>query len=206
MIGKLPYLTTGPIGYYKMGVQTGLTAGVGAGSAFFAARWGVSGVNAILLYLRVQMQVITPFTAAQEISLAAQVGRTWSGPPTGGTNLGGLTFPNQVMNSLGDRVSIIDARVAIAGAVGNGTVTLDTNPFLQGLGNQMAAAPVAPVGIVADWSMVPDARNPLLFVGASQEGFIVKNTTLQGAGGTVRVSIELEWLEFNSAAAPGSLV
>lgn len=208
MLGKIPFLNGQATGHYKLAVVTGLTTVLAANTAIFAARWSsLAGIRALLLYLRVTAQVVTPFTAPQELNTFAQVGRVWTATPTGGTALAPLT--SQLQNSLGDAASIIDARVATTAALGVGTVTIDPNPFMYMLANQMAAAPVVAVGSIMEWQVDTECRFPQNFNSAvgAQEGFLIKNGTVaQGAAGTVRYAIEMEWLEYQGAANVGSLV
>jgi hypothetical protein len=207
MLGKLPFLNGTPVGHYKVSLLTGLTTGLSAGGAVFCARWSSTlGINALLLYMKLRAQIVTPFTAAQEINASITVCRNWSVTHSGGSAFAPGAAPNQVMNSIGDVATIIDARSALTASLTNGTVTQDTQQILNLISNQMlAAASAAPDLVEEEWFPVGDFRFPILLRGSAQEGIMVKNTIAQGAAGTVRFALDLEWIEFQANTTPGTL-
>jgi hypothetical protein len=172
-------------------------------------------LRALILRFSLRAQVVTPFTAAQELSLSAFIARTWSAADTGGTVLT-LTSPNAMLNSLADTPPQLSIQVAGTGAITAGTRTLDANPFLYVAGAQTttAAALTGPVAVLADEFLVNSDQEfginlqgtlvpwQSLGNGFGPEGIVVQSNIAQGAGGTVRVAAEIEWVEYNAQTGP----
>jgi hypothetical protein len=203
MRGTLPFLAGTPIGHYRMSVQTGLMAAVAAGATIFSMRWGnTSFVRPLITRIRLQSAVITPYTGAQEVTLAASIARAWSAADSAGggaaVTLTGLT---NVQNSLSDVPSAATAFIAGAGAVTAGTRTVDANPILICPGAQGVAAAASATNFV-EIAMESDAYFPWNLQcaqggAANAEGIVVLNSVLQGAGGTTKAVIDIEWIEYN---------
>lgn len=214
MRGTIPFLTGTPVGHYRLAAVSGLTTGMAANANIFMARWGgVTAVRPLILRFKVSAAIITPFTAAQEVSAAAFIARGFTAADTGGTSLT-LTGANNVQNSLADVAS--SAAIMIAGAAANaaGTRTLDANPFLYMPGSQPLAAANAVGGpFSAEFALQSDMQFPFNLqnaqaAAANVEGIIVQVPIAQGAGGTVRYAVEMEWVEYGfgpGASAPGFL-
>jgi hypothetical protein len=181
-------------GDYRIGVTTGLTTGLSANDPIFSFRWGSTTHRCAIRALQVAIQIVTPFTAANEVSANAIFARTFTASDTGGTALT-LTGTNANLHSYSSTASkVTDARVATTGTLTAGTRTLDSQPFLQCLAGQLLAAAGAAQGnAAADYDTIPD-RHPIVLT--TNEGIIVRSGIALGAAGTVRFAIGLEWSEY----------
>lgn len=213
MRGILGFLTGTPVGHYRVAAATGLTTGLTAGNPIFSARWGnTTAIRPLITRLEVFGALITPFTVANEVSAAAFVARGFTAADTGGTALT-LTGTNAgVQNSLGDVPPSCTINVATTGTLTAGTRTLDANPFLYVAGAQtLAAASAGSLSIYDEFHVGSDQEFPYNLQNANSaaanvEGIVVTVPTAQGAGGTVRYVIEMEWIEYNhgpGTSAPG---
>lgn len=180
-------------GDFRLAVTTGLTTGLSANNPIFSFRWGSTTHRCAIRHLRIQAQVITPFTAANELIAEAILARTFTASDTGGTAIT-LTGNNQSLHSYSNTASkVTDARVATTGTLTAGTRTLDSQGFLNLLSAQtLAAAAAAQISTSNDYA--PLGRHHLILT--QDEGIIVRCPIALGAGGTVRFGIEIEWSEF----------
>lgn len=205
----------GPIlGHYRIAAFSGLTTGLGAGAILFAARWATTQLlRAALTRLKVTAQIVTPFTNAQELQCAAFLCSAFTASDSGGT---AITPPPAGQNSLLQFVEssqasqFTDLRIASASAVAAGTRTPDTLAFAGGLGAQvLAAAAAAQNLILLDYDVSSDQRWPAMLQGggptshgsatnvaSNAQGIEIQSPIAQGAAGTVRYLIEMEWLEY----------
>lgn len=209
MRGSIGFLTGTPVGHYRVAAATGLTTGLAAGNPIFSARWGgVTPMRPLILRLEVFGALITPFTAAQEVSAAAFIARGFTAADTGGTPLTLSGTNAGVQNSLADVPPTCTINVATTGTLTAGTRTLDANPFLYIAGAQtLAAANAGSLSIYDEFHVQSDQEFPFNLqnaqaLAANAEGIVVTVPTAQGAGGTVRYVIEMEWLEYGFG--PGS--
>lgn len=187
------------VGDFRVAAVTGLVpAAVAANAVLFGFRWASTTHRCAIRELAIRAQIVTPFTGAQEVSCHAIIGRTYTVQYTDGA---GLTLANNKLHAH----SMADAmrptiRVATTAGLTGQTVTADDNPFLQCLaGNQLlAAAAAAQSGASAMYSPQPH-QHPLILT--TNEGILVRNGILLGAGGTVRYSIDIEWTEFTNESS-----
>lgn len=214
MRGTIPFLGGTPVGHYRLAAATGLTTTIAANGTIFSARWGgVTYVRPLILRLEVTATLVTPFTAANEIAAAAYVARSFTAADTGGTGLT-LTGINNVQNSLSDVPTTATINVAQTAALTPGTRTLDANPILYLSGAQTLAAAGANPLQVSDVFQLYSADSLFPFnlqnaqaAAANAEGIVVTIPTLQGAGGTVRYVIEMDWIEYGygPGTVPGAI-
>ena len=206
MRGTIPFLSGTPVGHYRLSVATGLTTGLAANNPIFSARWNSTvGIRASVLRFKISATIITAFTAAQEISAAAIVARAFTAVDSGGTPLV-LTGLNNVQNSLSDVASIATINVATTSTLTAGTRTLDGNPFLQLSAAQLQVATSAvSIQNSNEYGLYSDMQFPfnLNAAAGSQEGVVVTVPVAQGAGGTVRYVIDMEWIEYNAQSNIG---
>lgn len=214
----------GPIvGHYRVAALTGLTTGVAAGGAIFSARWATAAyLRAAILRLKVKALTVTAFTTAQELQIAAFLASAFTASDTGGTALVPVAGQNSLIQVVeaSQASQFTDIRVASSTtALGNGTRTLDTNPFLADIGFSTSLIP-----LLADYDVSSDQRMPIILQGttptigqqgipgvqppptpaaiaANAQGIVVVNNLLQGAAGTVRFLVEMEWVEYATNAA-----
>lgn len=207
MKGLQAFLMGTPVGHYRLAAVSGLTTGLTANQPIFSARWGgTTAVRALILGFKVTGEVITPFTAAQEVNFAAFIARSFTAVDSGGTSLT-LTGLNNVQNSLADVPPTCTINVATTGTLTPGTRTLDAQPFLYGTGAQLLAAAAAAGGFAQnEFLLRSDMQFPFNLQNSNAaankaEGIVVQVPTAQGAAGTVRYVIEMEWIEY--ACGPG---
>lgn len=206
---------SGPIlGHYRIAPFSGLTTGLGAAAIIFAARWAtVVNVRCAITRLKVTGKIITSFTAAQELQLAAYLCSAFTASDTGGTAVapppvGQNSFLQVVESTYAS--AFTDLRIASASAIAAGTRTVDTQAFTGGLGAQLlVAASAAQDPVLIDFDANSDQRMPIILQGggatshgsgtlvpANAQGIEVQSPIAQGAGGTVRFLVEMEWLEY----------
>jgi hypothetical protein len=163
-----------------------------------------------------QMYITVPFTAAQELSCAAYVARSFSAADTGGTALT-LTGQNAVLNSVSDIPCSATMNVSTTTALTPGTRTLDVQPFLFCPGSQLFTATSTTTNatpFVEEYVLNSDQQWPLNMQGGAlwqnigtftgPEGIVVQNGIAMGAGGSVRFVFEIEWVEYNAETNVGS--
>jgi len=199
-----------PTGHYRISLATGLLpAALAAGAPIFSCRfYNTIFTRALLLRLRMQLTVVTPFTGAQQIGLQAFIARAWTAADSGGS-AATLTGTNNQQNTLGDVASIADMRISGTTALTAGTRTLDANPFLQVTAAQTQAA--ASAGLVSgsnEFLVSSDQQFPFNFRSGSKtgdaEGIVIQSPVLFGAAGTAVALIEMDWLEYSYVSAPGA--
>ncbi len=188
-------------GSYRFAGFTGLLpAALAANAEIFQFRWASATDLCVLRYLYVKYQVITGFTAAQELAFDALTSTAWS---VNGS--GGAAFAPSATNFKKRQTSvdskIADLRIATTAALGVGTKTLSNTPILAGIGKTLAAAATVMDGSFGEsLDLTQTYDDPFVF--AQNEGLSIRNSILLGAGGTVRATIQLAWSEFTNAQYP----
>jgi hypothetical protein len=190
-------------GAYRSGAHTGLLAGVGAGTAtvghIWTARWAPPGTNsvidirrrAIIQRLRIRWFTVAGFTAAQEVGLELFRLTAYTAAYSGGTGAAVLT-PSPKLSAV--PTSLMTGRIAGSDALTAGTQTLDTDPIGSASFAELAAAATVPKGSFEIFLSTEDLdRHPIIL--APNEGLVIRNLVAMGAGGTARVSVEMDWLE-----------
>lgn len=188
----------GALGSYRLATISGLTTAVAANGLVFAWRWADATRVAVLKYFKVRMAVITGFTAAQELGFDVMIGRGYTANHTGGTalTLGGNNQKKRTAMGTTLIGTAADIRMATTAALGGGTITVDSNPVMAGTFKTLAAAATVQDG--AYESIMDFSGIDYPFVFAQNEGIVVRNSILMGAGGTVRWAVECAWDELNS--------
>lgn len=208
----------GPIlGKFRIATFTGLTTGLAGSTPIFSMRFAPAGsvpVRALITDFRLKAQIVTPFTAANEINVLAYIARSFTASDTGGISVlpAGISNMLSSISDAGYTTNFTDIRVAGTAALGAGTRTLDTSPFATLLGAQvLAAASAASAYEETALTMQGDQRYTINLQGqtggvaANAEGIVVLCNQAQGAGGVVRYAFDVEWLEYatNSAEVIG---
>jgi hypothetical protein len=189
------------IGHYRLAATSGLITTVAAATAtaghLFAWRWGDSSRLAVLAYVRAKWNTIAGFTAAQEVGMDLVIARSYSASHSGGTALT-LTGSNlKKRTSSSGSTLLTAASIATTGALTAGTHTLDTQAMLSEQYAELAAAATVIKGrMIMDWDMSSALDHPMVF--AQNEGFVIRNSILMGAGGTARLNVEVAWAEVNT--------
>lgn len=207
---------TGPVlGKFRVSALSGLVAGVAANAPIFSARFApawvaAQGVRAAIVDIRLKAQIITPFTNANEITASCFFARSFTASDTGGTSVLPTGISGMIESfadgPLGINTSTFftDMRISTTAALTAGTRTLDANPFLSLVGAQTLAAANANqnVSLEADFTPNSDTRWAIVLQGQTNgvatnaEGIVVTVPFAQGAGGSVRYTVEMEWYEY----------
>lgn len=197
------------LGSYGFSVVTGtLAAALAASAVLFSARWADATKIGVVISHRCRFLPLTPFTAAtltDHSSFDSFIGRSFTAAHTGGTalTLTGNSFKRRASHQ---STSFNDLRIATTAALAGGTITLDPHPFAQSLrkGNRVnpAAATEEVImpqtdGMNADFN-VADGDHPIVLT--QDSGIVVRNRTVWPAAGTGILLVEMNWLEFATAA------
>jgi hypothetical protein len=186
----------GTLGSYRLATFTGLTAGIAANAPLFSWRWGDASRVAILRYLRIRAAVVTGFTAAQELAFDAMIARSWTTNDSGGTAIVFTANNAKKRTSMGQSL-VTDCRIAAAATLTAGARTLDANPIMAGVAKTLAAAATVQDAVLEETFDATNGQD-FPFVFAQNEGFVVRNSILMGAGGTVRWAVQAAWDEMAS--------
>lgn len=195
-------------GAYRVALQSGLLTAVAAATATAGYLWAfrfapAAGVQpapkfAVITRLRAKLQTISGFTAAQEVGIDLSVARVFTAFVTGGTSAV-LTTNNGKKIDLPANAGTTPPSSSSAMMIGTtvaltaGTQTLDAQPVAIEPHAEGAVATAQPGAsqIVMDTGDLLEYPIAL----ATNEGLIIRNTTLMGAAGTARLVVELDWLE-----------
>lgn len=181
-------------GFYFHSSRSGALAGAAAASVVWAARWTHATKLCVFDLFRVRAMPTTPFTAAQEWGFDAVVGRSYSAAHTGGTQF--TTFPKKRTSY--PTANMAEIRMATTAALGGGTVTADASEFASDMAWELvAAATVARSRVAFEKDYTSGADSPIIL--AQNEGILVRPVVTLGAGGVVRLVVEVAWHECDSA-------
>lgn len=188
-------------GAYRTAAVSGLLTGVAAATAtlghLFALRWAPVETQKlqrlVIQRLRARWQTVAGFTAAQEVGMDLIVARSYSAAHTGGTAVT-LTGSNAKKVAVFPTSVVADMRIGDTGALTAGTHTFDAQPIARVAFAELAAAATVPKGAMEIFLSTEDlAAHPIVL--APNEGLVLRNSILMGAGGTARLAVELDWLE-----------
>lgn len=198
-----PYL--GSNGAYRLAASTGLLTVVAAATAtaghIFAFRWSNASKLCLITNIRARWITVAGFTAGQEVGLDIIQARVYGSSHSGGTalTLTGDSFKKRssVVGGHGT-TNVGDIRISTTGALtAVGSPALDGNAIAAGGFSELAAAATVPKGFFeVQWGINDHAHHPIVL--GQNQGFIVRNSILMGAGGTARVTVEVDWLEVDS--------
>lgn len=177
-------------GHFSIAAATGLTTVIAAGGSIFSFRWMDTGSYAIILRCEINASVATAFTAAQPVDCDLVVARGFTVSDTGGTSLLPSGEFQKMRSTMGSSIAG-DIRIATTAALGAGTKTLDA----QAIG--IAAFPGNALGVTGNptdlINVIGNGEHPLVL--AANQGFNVRIVTTQGAVGTVKYYVRLNWAE-----------
>lgn len=177
--------------HFRTVAQSGLVTGVAAGTAsaghLFCFRNPDASIICHVTRIRFFWMTVTGFTAAQEMGLELFRLSAYSADHTGGT----AVTPQKRRNAHAT-ASVCTARVATTGALTAGTQTLAAQPLLKrGYAELAAAATVQKGQFLGEWSPRDDHGEVL----AANEGLLIRNAILMGAGGDGRLHVEIDHYE-----------
>lgn len=188
--------SVGLLGSHRLNAVSGLTTGIAANTPIFSFRWGSATKFALIKYLKIQATVITGFTAAQELALNAFIARVFTASDSAGTAIVFTTNFQKKRTSMATSL-VTDCRVSGTAQLTVGTRTLDAVPTLSSSVKTLAAgAAVQDARMEAELILSNPTDYPTVL--AQDEGIVVNNVILQGAAGTVRYGVTIEWDEVNA--------
>jgi len=175
-------------GHYRTVAASGLITGVAAGTAsaghLFSFRNPSASLLVVVTRIRFFWATLVGFTAAQEIAMEAFRASAFTVDDTGGT----AVTPAKRRNAFAT-ASLAAARIATTGALTGGTVTLAAQPLLRrGVLELADGAAVAKRSFEVEWIPRDDHGEVL----AQNEGIIIRNAILMGAGGVGRLTVEVD--------------
>lgn len=189
-------------GSYRTGRHSGLITGVAAGSAtdghLWACRWSLTAAQqltdkrriAVIQRLRVRAFTVAGYTAAQEVRLAVYKLTGYTAAHSGGTGAVALT-PTPKRSCPAVQMT---GRMAGTDQLTAGTQTIGTDPIAVGAYAELAAAATVQKGAIDILLSTEDLiQDPIQL--AIDEGLLVRNEVAQGAGGTMRLVVEMDWHE-----------
>jgi hypothetical protein len=187
-------------GEYRIGQSTGLLAGLAANTEIFQFRWSLATHVAAIKFIKVRYAVVAGFTAAQELAFDVIPAVSWTANGTLGTAIApGATNLKKRSSYVDSKVA--DMRIAQTVALGAGTKTLSTHALATTSAKTLAAAAtVQDAQFEETIDMTNSGDAPLVL--QQNEGFVVRNTILLGAGGTVRATVQVAWAEFAAGDYP----
>lgn len=187
-------------GAYSLSAATGAMTVIAAAGPIFSFRYA-AGLGQLCVVKRVSITatVTTGFTAGQQIGYGLFMARNFLASDTGGTALAPFTGANQKFRTSGMNSSgVTDCRIATTGVLTAGTRTLDS----QALGLVHAYALTATAGtIIQNYQFNLYNFNDYPIILQNNEGFVIANQILQGAGGLITAVINVEWFETDAYRA-----
>lgn len=191
-------------GAYRNGAMTGLITGIAAGTASAGHLWAVRWAPAtnsprkvcVIRRLTAIWTTIAGFTAAQEVQLQLFKLTGYTAAHTGGNAIA----PSKKQVTSIAPAALLTGRIANTAELTAGTQTLDTDPLaVRSFPEFAAATNIARASMVIDLWPADVQDGPIVL--EANEGLLLLNGILMGAGGTARLSVDLDWAEV--AAYPG---
>jgi hypothetical protein len=137
----------------------------------------------------------TGFTAGQALGFAMFAARSFNASDTGGTALAPILGSSQKYRTAPFVSSVVtDVRISAAATLTAGTRTLDT----QALGSTQFYATAATAGsLLTNINLITYRINDHPLVLQNNEGFVITNQVVMGAGGVGTLIVNVEWFETN---------
>lgn len=179
------------LGHYRTvaasGLITGVAAGTGSAGHLFSFRNPSATLLVFITRIRFFWATTVGFTAAQEMAIEAFRASAFTVDASGGT----AVTPGKRRNAFAT-ASVAAGRIATTGALTAGTITLAAQPLLRrGVLELADAATVAKRSFEAEWVPRDDHGEVL----AQNEGLIIRNAIIMGAGGVGRLTVEVDHYE-----------
>jgi hypothetical protein len=203
-VRPLEYIYSGTtFGHYRANLITGTTVSLAANSPIASFRWSATNAYAVLERVEVSAQVASAITAGTLVDAEVIWARGFTASDSGGTGVvPGTGLKNRTLmgNSL-----IGDLRVATTAALTAGTRTLDTVGFGFGAWSMFVAPTIGATANTAVAIGAGDNTTRILYqqllsgqhpiVIATNEGFIVRNSSAGPVTGGIRYVVSIEWAE-----------
>jgi len=201
--GRITQRPVEQLGTYAVSLFTGAYTGAAANTPMFSMRFvaGSAGQAQIAMIQRIVLTIVptTAFTAAQQVSYGAYVARTFSAVDSGGA-AATLTGNNNKLRTSMQTTQLAatgDMRISTTAALTAGTRTLDSQAFAVAsawVATALVAQPITQVILYENFA----GDQPLVL--QNQEGLIINNLILMGAGGVLSIGVTVEWTESNTTA------
>jgi hypothetical protein len=186
------------LGTYSVSLITGAYTVAAANTPMFSMRFvaGSAGQAQIAMIQRIVLTIVptVAFTAAQQVSYGAYVARSFSAVDSGGA-AATLTGNNNKLRTSMQTTQLAttgDMRISTTGALTAGTRTLDSQAFAYAsawVPTALVAQPIQQVILYENFA----GDQPLTL--QNQEGLIINNLILMGAGGVLSIGVTIEWTE-----------
>jgi hypothetical protein len=188
-------------GDYRVAKVSGAMTVIAANGPVWSMRWSSLTLDAVVWYVRWWWWLPAGFTAGQVITHSLYRLRAYSAVDSGGTSMIPASGEQKMKSNMADSV-VGDMRIANTAILTAGTRTVETNPIMT-KGLWCPTTTVVNLPEPAPYQGVPTY---LAYLSANklagyEEGLVLQNDVLQGAGGTVQIVVEACWSE----VAPGSL-
>lgn len=188
----------GSLGFYRLGVKTGvIAAGLAANAELFQFRWAHASRLASIRSVKISAAVSTTyFAAGVPLTLDVVKSTAWSVAGTGGTAIAPAALLKQKTTMASSSLASGDARIATTAGLGAGTKTLET----LSLGVAVSGAPITaslsgqifPPDTALFDSAMANAGWPLVL--AANEGFSIRAVQTP-ATGVWELAVNVEWAE-----------
>lgn len=183
------------LGHYRLCATSGLLTVVAARTATAGHLFSLRAPAVNIAYIqrfKMSWRTIAGFTAAQEVGFKLFRLTGYSANHSGGTDIV-LTSPQFKKRTSMPSTTLQSVRIGTTGALTAGTHTFDTNELLSMQYAELAAGAAVPKGFCEAKIETFDTEYGMLVTG--NEGFAITNEILMGAGGTGRLTVEIDWIE-----------
>jgi hypothetical protein len=189
---KKPKLSVRSRADFSVSAYTGLVTLVAAAGDVFSLRWADVDYDCIVWWLKWWWYTTTGFTAAQFVDHSLFFARQFSASPSGATSLVPSSRMSMKKSTMPD--SLMTAiQIATTGAISTpGTYVID-NKAMRTRGILAPAGAAAFVGLPEMLPIVQD--DDYLAYLTANEGLVLRNVTTMGAGGVIKIGVELAWSE-----------
>lgn len=184
------------VGSYQLSAATGAITTLAANGAVFSFRWAPgTGQLAVIKRVSIGFNCTTGFTAGQSMGFGMYVARSFTASDTVGTAITPIVGNNQKNRTTQMTSMVTDCRISAAAVLTAGTRSLDT----QALGSTQFYAPTTTTGtLLPSTNLISYNLDDYPLVLQNNEGFVITNLVLMGAGGVGTAYINVEWFEANS--------
>lgn len=183
------------LGSYQVSAATGAITTLAANGAIFSFRYA-PGLGQLCVIKRVSISFIcsTGFTAGQSMGFGMFVARSFIASDSVGTAIS-LVGNNNKNITKQVTSGVVDARISTTAVLTAGTRTLDTQPIAL---TQFYAPTTTAGTLLPNTNLVSYNTNDYPLVLQNNEGFVITNQILMGAGGVGNAVVNVEWFETSS--------
>lgn len=195
-------LKRGDNGAYRTGARTGvvgttLAAGSATAGHVWACRFPLQAAGtftprsarALIQRFRAKITPVAGFTAAQEVAFDLFKATGFTALHTGGA---AVTPSKKNTAFVAPRMT---ARIATTAELTAGTHVFDTDPIGGCSWPELATGAAVMKGPGGDIFVSTEDLTEYPLILAPDEGLILRNVVAFGGGGTVRLTVEMDWLE-----------